>query len=660
MTSQTSDVRGGLSALSALTEYLRSHVFDGSFDEFGIGFGDVARNRARDRLKSIALLMALAPKETVFVTVQNKLKGKDSDPRYGVFAVMEEPDKDDDNMIDLCRPYITQDLYERYVATFLTSSRGRHQHVEIIEYLLLAIHHSWCEMKNLQTNPRCNELCEVFFSYTLGMTFTEYRHRLEFGRQESAFIEFFDGSPPAVETFKLVDASVPMFGGHHLDDWTKLSRNLRDEVNAFEKDLKMTQDELDYDIQEEFTRIQSIPENAYTSLANGRVSTKTIAQVHIIIRFRLRRMLQVLETMEDDTMQSPRQIGTLVDFYKAVTNLTKLLTAYQYFLNKSDPKCECYALPNVFPTKRNSNLSLIEDIQDIQYQKNRTDDDTYDHIRNKPFGTGIMAWLHGLCDHYRSAQNLINFVKKACTSELERSRVIIKFLPKVPEVATEDIDITLVLTSAMEGQLARTGVQEKYDRTAELLAEFSHDDENFGSCVGDGFLSVESLGARFFFAVLDSIVLPIKRKNMEPLSEDMKPLLEDSKKIKKEKKDLYEKKLRKHIGKTYPKIACNRAISMVSAILLDELLIEYYGNVVYREGVPPQHGAVCRLRCWNKISATALPAEVNDDVADRVLAKLQRDVRKRMSSMGVDKLKYWIAFAKGDVDEMPGVEMGEK
>lgn len=96
MTSQTSDVRGGLSALSALTEYLRSHVFDGSFDEFGIGFGDVARNRARDRLKSIALLMALAPKETVFVTVQNKLKGKDSDPRYGVFAVMEEPDKDDD------------------------------------------------------------------------------------------------------------------------------------------------------------------------------------------------------------------------------------------------------------------------------------------------------------------------------------------------------------------------------------------------------------------------------------------------------------------------------------------------------------------------------------------------------------------------------------
>lgn len=91
MTPQTSDVYGQISALSAVSEHLRNHVFDGSFNKFGIGFEAITR----DKLNNIALLLALAPKETVMVTLQNRLKGRDGNMEYGVLAVMEKPDKDD-------------------------------------------------------------------------------------------------------------------------------------------------------------------------------------------------------------------------------------------------------------------------------------------------------------------------------------------------------------------------------------------------------------------------------------------------------------------------------------------------------------------------------------------------------------------------------------
>lgn len=560
-------------------------------------------------------------------------------------------------MIDECRPYLAPSLHARHVATIPSSSRGRHQHVGIIEHLLLAVHHSWNEMKNLRTNQIYNELCEVFFAYTLGTTFTEFRYRFDFGREASAFIEFFDGCPPLVETFDLADAGIDKFDGHGqrprvLDEWTKLSHHLRNEVNKFERDMKMTQDELDDDFQE-FARIQSIPGNAYTTVANGLVSSKVIALVHIVIRFRLGRMSQVIETLENGTIQLPWHTGSLAtppphtlqkELHKAVTNLTDLLTAYQHFLYERDPKCECHALPNVFPTKHNSALSLEDDIQQIQYEKSRIDDDKYDHIRNLPFGLGIVTWLHGLCYHHHSAQKVIRFAKKVSTGELEKSRIILKLLPKVPQFAANDIDINLVLTSAMEAPDAHYTVQEKFDRIAEVLSEFSCDDGNFGRCVADEFLSTESFGARFFFELLDSIVLPTERKDMEPVSG----------------KEVYKRKLYSHIRRTYPQIACNRAISMVSAILLDELLIEYYGDVVYQKGFSHEHGIISGVKCWNKTFATALPAQVNDDVAKRVLAKLSRDFRRRMNGMGLGNLKHWIAFAKGDVDEMPGIETGDE
>lgn len=92
MASQTSDVRGQLSALSTVSEYLRNHVFDGSFDNSGIGCEAVMH----ERLKNIAVLLALAPKETVFVTLQNRLKRDAGGLQYGLLAVMEKSDEDDD------------------------------------------------------------------------------------------------------------------------------------------------------------------------------------------------------------------------------------------------------------------------------------------------------------------------------------------------------------------------------------------------------------------------------------------------------------------------------------------------------------------------------------------------------------------------------------
>lgn len=533
--------------------------------------------------------------------------------------------------------------------------------MEIIEHLLLAIHHSWNTMKSLGKNQRCNELCEVFVAYTLGRTSAEFRHRLDFGREESAFIELFNGPPPTAVTFSLADAGIDKFDKHgkrpgNLDEWTILSRHLKNEVDAFERDLEMTQDELDDDFQE-FALIQSIPGNAYTTVANGLVSTKVIALVHIVIRFRLGRMLRVFEILweyhvKDEAMQLPWHTGAPAtppphtlqkELYNAVTNLTDLLVAYQHFLNKSDPKCKIYALPNVFPTQRISTHLLNDDIQQIQYEKSRADDDKYHYLRNLPWGYSIMAWLFSLCDHYHSAKNLIRFAKKVSRGELEKSRIVLKLLPKVPEVATDDIDILLVFTSAMDGPNAPVQLQEKYDRIAETLSNFSRDDEEFGSCVEDGFLSPVSFGARVFFEMINSTIPPSKREDMKPAP----------------RPEIYKRKLRSHIRRTYPRIACNRAIPMVDAILLDELLIEYYGSIVYEKGIPHEHGIISGSKCWNKIFATALPDEVYDAIAERVLDKLRRYFRKRLAGMGVEDLKQWIGFAKGEVYQMPGVQEGE-
>lgn len=514
-------------------------------------------------------------------------------------------------------------------------------------------------MKSLQTNESCSELCEVFFAYTLGMTSAEFRHRLNFGKEEGSFIEFFDSPPPTDVSFTLKDASINKFDSHGerprvLDEWTKLSRNLKNEVDAFKRDLEMIQDELDNDFKE-FARIQSMPGNAYITVANGLVSTKVIALVHIVIRFRLGRILQVFETLEecDGTMQLPWHTGSPAtppphtlqkELYRAVTNLTGLLIAYQHFLEDRDPKCGCYALPNVVPEKRTSTHSQKDDIQQVQYERSQTDDDKYDHFRNLPFRIGVMAWLHSLCAHYQSAQNLIRFVKKVSRGELEKSRIVLKLLLQVPKVATNDISLDLVLVNAMEAPKAAVKVQNEYYRITEVLSVFACEDEDFEFCVDAGFLSTQSFGARFFFEMLDSTVLPSERKNMVPVS----------------KKEQYKRRLNSHIRRTYPKIACNRAIPMVTAILMDELLIETYGDIVYLKGIPHEHGIVSRLRCWNKIFATALPARVNENVAERVLANLQRDFRRRLSDMGLENLKQWIAFVKGDVDEMPGVEEEEE
>jgi hypothetical protein len=89
MSSQTSDVRGEISALSTIAEYLRNHVFDGNVDTKGKGY-TIAPNQTQ-RLRDLTILLALKPHETVYASVQNRLRGLDGTPQYGVFAMMEEP-----------------------------------------------------------------------------------------------------------------------------------------------------------------------------------------------------------------------------------------------------------------------------------------------------------------------------------------------------------------------------------------------------------------------------------------------------------------------------------------------------------------------------------------------------------------------------------------
>lgn len=89
MTSQTCDLHGEISALSTIAEHLRSHVLEGDFDAFGTGSQN-APGRTQ-KLQNLALLLALEPHETVFTTVQNRLKGNDGQQEYGVLAVMEKP-----------------------------------------------------------------------------------------------------------------------------------------------------------------------------------------------------------------------------------------------------------------------------------------------------------------------------------------------------------------------------------------------------------------------------------------------------------------------------------------------------------------------------------------------------------------------------------------
>lgn len=130
-----------------------------------------------------------------------------------------------------------------------------------------------------------------------------------------------------------------------------------------------------------------------------------------------------------------------------------------------------------------------------------------------------MTWLHGPCYHYHSAKNLIRFAKKVSRNELEKTRIVLKLLPKVPDVTTDDIDILLVLTSATYGPNAPIKLQGKYDRIAETLSDFSRDNEDFGTCVDDGFRSTETSGARFFFfEMIDSILTPFERIDMKPVS----------------------------------------------------------------------------------------------------------------------------------------------
>lgn len=198
--------------------------------------------------------------------------------------------------------------------------------------------------------------------------------------------------------------------------------------------------------------------------------------------------------------------------------------------------------------------------------------------------------------------------------------------------------------------------QELYDGIAETLSEFSFDDTEFGSSVQDGFLSTESFSAHFFFDIVNSTFLsPAPRKDMAAwnytkLGRDFNGHLLTNKRY-------YEKRLKTYISVTYPKIGCNRAIPMVEAILLDELLIEHYGSIVYYRGSAQKHGQISGVRCWKKIFATALPEDVSDEVAKNVLSKLRSEFRKRLSRLGLEKLEQWIEFAKADSKD---VDMGNE
>ena len=89
MSSQTSDVRDEISALSAIAEYLRNHVFDSKLDDQGKGSQKVREKM--ERLRSLTVLLALHPHETVYASLQNRLTGADGKSQLGVFAMMEEP-----------------------------------------------------------------------------------------------------------------------------------------------------------------------------------------------------------------------------------------------------------------------------------------------------------------------------------------------------------------------------------------------------------------------------------------------------------------------------------------------------------------------------------------------------------------------------------------
>lgn len=114
----------------------------------------------------------------------------------------------------------------------------------------------------------------------MGRTFSEFRYRLEFGREESAFVEFFNSPPPDVVSFRSNEVGITKSCKTTADDF-------KEAVDDFERDLNLTEDELDKNFQD-FYRVQKIAGDAYMAVRNGLISLKVISLVHLIIRFRLK------------------------------------------------------------------------------------------------------------------------------------------------------------------------------------------------------------------------------------------------------------------------------------------------------------------------------------------------------------------------------------
>jgi hypothetical protein len=90
----------------------------------------------------------------------------------------------------------------------------------------------------------------------------------------------------------------------------------------------------------------------------------------------------------------------------------------------------------------------------------------------------------------------------------------------------------------------------------------------------------------------------------------------------------------------------------MSVVILDELLMEHYGNKSFHDKEGYKHGQVSGLECWNKIFATALPTEVSSQIATKVLVKLRKDFRERLGMMGLNSIKQLITVSQMDDDDM--------
>jgi hypothetical protein len=413
-------------------------------------------------------------------------------------------------------------------------------------------------------------------AYTLGMSFLEFVHRLNFGTEKSAFVEFFMGPPPKVERF--------CYGAEQLvGQFRVVSICFKEEVDAFVEDLEMTEDMLDAQVQE-YTQIQQTPENPFTTVLRGEISSKVIALVHIIIRFRLKRILRAVDDLktyysDDGAMPLPWHIDPIInppphvlqmEFQKAIVKLTGLLAGYKYHINEQDRGSDVYTLPNVWPHPR---FSTHSQSGFDEYERSRTDDCNYDFLRNIIWGDSLTRWLGSVCKHCNAAMELIYYAKKVSRFELLSTRIALKIIPRAPEVQTEDIDIHQVLVNAMTSNDPDESeeIEEEYDNILASLSDLVPNDEEFAIAVQDGFNSTEPLGVRFFTLLINSI-FPVSKKDM--------PKWDDKKVFKKKSnKEAYEKALDRWIKCRYPRIGCNRAIPWVEAVVLDELIKECYGNI---------------------------------------------------------------------------------